>query len=269
MLVKVNGVVNHVVDSVSNQTQLSNNHSFNEIHSSLDGLVQGIYHHSNLSNSYDIHIKLSDGSKLIVENMDLPMVKVGDFVHQGDLLGHANGFASEIIKKLDGHYLSVEQFNSVSHAIPKHVDNSGYEWDLDGYAYNNGIPNNETNVDDLKNAMDYLTGRTNVVPADSDLYSSNNPFTIIADFIQNIQHEGVWYACTGQHFGSWILDKGASIGNWLLHGMLNLNDLVFLFPAMALTFGVIMFGRHKYTKFILPAWGLYAITELSNKILYG
>jgi hypothetical protein len=268
MLVKVNGVSQYVVNTY-NQIQSSNNlplQSSVDIHSSLDGIVQSITNH-HLSNSYDITLKLSDGSRLIVDNIDLPNVKVGDFVHQGDYIGHAHGFASEIIQKLNGDYLSVEQFKQGIQHATSIVHNNVMDSSISGIIEYQP----KYTFKDLEYLSKMLNKKPQVVQKMVESNDSNNPFTIIATFIKDIKHEGLWYACTGEHFWSWCGHKLLAgwdwLSYWITKGFLDCNEVFFLFPAIILMFATIIIGKNKSTKFILPLWFVYALTEITRRIL--
>lgn len=81
-------------------------------------------------------------------------------------------------------------------------------------------------------------------------------------FMRDWREEGFWMAVYDKPFSQVIGDFLKELGHDILVFILNSGDLFFLLPAVVFFIGTWVVGRNKFTKWIVPLFGAYAITRV-------
>lgn len=104
--------------------------------------------------------------------------------------------------------------------------------------------------------------------------STNNPISEFKEFISPVVDFFSWCKGVVQNisdsggFWDWLEMKLQFLLGELIKGFLSLNDLLFLLPTIAFMIAYFLMGKNRTTKYILPGWFIYFITECLRQIYF-
>lgn len=205
------------------------------IFSPVDGVVSRIMDFKGESLGKAIAIKLENGKELIFGHLSsIDINKVGEHVYVGEHIANSGNTGNSTGAHL---HIALKDL-----ATDKFIDPAKYEKAFESIQ---------------KNMLG--EGFTSKINA---LYEN---MAELGRFIHDVKTEGIWYAFTGHHFLESVGIGLKELGIWILSN----GDVVFLIPAVIITFLTMMFGKNKFTKFIIPAFLAFWVSRFFYYMLGG
>jgi small nuclear ribonucleoprotein (snRNP)-like protein len=211
-----------------------------------DGIVSRIIDMGSENIGKAVVIKLKNGNELIFGHLSKFNVHVNDVVHTGQKLAESgnSGFSTGAhlhigLKTADGNFVDPSVYESMFQKAYDHGTNLASM--TDGSLFN--FFKKGAGEDSL--AREFI---------DSVRY--------LKEFIADAKAFGIWHAVTGETFGTAVLGALKHAGFWLLDN----NDLFLLAPAILFAFCTFLIGKNKYTRYIIPLFFIYFITEVMHHL---
>lgn len=202
-----------------------------KLYSPVEGTVTKIVDYGDKNIGKGIFIETEDHHTVIMGHLSHAKAKIGQMVHQGDLVGYSGNTGHSTgphlhlgMKDASGTFVNPQSLTSAS-----------------------DVPAPLGMVDGVKNAWDNITG--------------------FVDFTKSVGQKGFFQTVYGKSFFDVMKDFFAQLGHDLGMFILHNSDVIFLAPAIVLMFGTFVIGKNKYTKFIVPLWFTYFITSVLSRIL--
>lgn len=200
-----------------------------QLFSPVDGVVSKVVDYGSENLGKGIFIKTDSGENVIMGHLSDIKAKVGDTIHQGDLValsgntGHSTGSHLHLgLKGVDG---------SFSDPAPL----------LGGIGLQHAQSSSDVGIVD----------------------KFNNTW----DFLGEVKEHGLIHAVYGKSPFQLLVDFFKELGHDILHFVLNNGDLFFLMPAIGLMFATFFIGRNNWTKYIIPLWFVYFVTKVLGGLL--
>lgn len=207
-----------------------------------DGIVSRLIDMGSENIGKAVVVKLKNGNELIFGHLSNFNVKVNEIIHSGQKIAESgnSGFST-------GAHLHI----GLKSADGKFIDPSLYENMLQN-AHSGG-----TNLASMTDGSIFNFFK-NGASEDSFAKEFVNSIKYLKDFVAEAKASGIWYAITGETIGTSILGTLKELGMWVLKN----NDLFVMAPAILFMFATFLIGRNKYTRYIIPLWFIYFITEI-------
>lgn len=209
-----------------------------DVLSPVRGVIERVVDYGSENIGKGIIVKTHDGKEVIFGHLseideysrEGNLVFVGQKLGESGNTGHSTGAHLHIGVKEDGKFIDPSEIVDKFQKI--------YEDGGDTFFYNYDLVNNISDI--------------------------NTHITNISNFITTAKQEGFWYAMTEKHFLEWLQDVGVKTAElFLTH-----NDVVFLLPAVGFLFATFLIGTNKTTKWILPAFLGYFVSEILYKLIF-
>lgn len=207
-----------------------------------DGVVDRIVNYGDSNIGKGIIIKTNEGEDLIYGHLsDNSLVKIGQEIQKGDLIGLSGNTGRSTGAHL---HLGLKDEGG------NFVDPSKY---LD---------------DGTKNFNDVIFQKEGIITKLSNTNTSSDAgfmdgIKSFGDFLHKWNETGsFWVAMYDKPFFEVLKDFFAQLGHDIAIFILGNGDIFFLMPAIILMFATFFIGRNKYTKFIIPLWFSYFVSNV-------
>lgn len=211
-----------------------------DIISPVEGYVSRIIDMGNENIGKAVVVKLQNGNELIFGHLSKFNVKVNQVVHEGQKIAESGNSGFSTGAHLHIGLKTPEGF----------VDPSKYE-----HLFQNVSSSNM-----LASATDGSIFK--FFKSGSDQGSVTSEFVdsvkYLKSFVEEAKAYGLFYTITGETFGQWVVELLKDIGM----GFLKHNDIFLMAPAILFMFATFIIGKNKYTRYIIPLWFIYFITEI-------
>ncbi len=211
-----------------------------------DGIVSRLIDMGSENIGKAVVVKLKNGNELIFGHLSNFNVKVNEVIHHGQKIAESgnSGFSTGAhlhigLKTVDGNF----------------VDPSLYE---------NMLQNSYSGGNHLASMTDGSIFKFFKSGADEQSLTREfiDSIRFLRNFIDDAKSFGIWHAITGETFGTAVIGALKHAGMWLLDN----NDLFILAPAILFMFCTFLIGRNKYTRYIIPLFFIYFITEVLHHL---
>lgn len=206
--------------------------------SPIEGVVSKVVDYGDKATGKTIFIEFEDKT-LVLGHMNKILVEEGEGVSIGKILGEIGN---------TGHVVSGPGGDG-SHLHLAVKDSNG----------------EFINPENITNQLQNIYGDLNIINNANESPSVIESIQNIGQFFYDLKNEGWWYAFTGKRPKEWWLDLFHSLNDSIFAA----NDVYLLMPAVILTFAYMFIGKNRTTKYILPLYFAYFVTEVYAKILGG
>lgn len=200
-----------------------------KLYAPVDGHITKIVDYGDKNIGKGIFIETDDHHTVIMGHLSHAKAKIGQMVHQGDLVGYSGN---------TGHSTGSHLHLGLKDAHGTFVDPSVLTSDT---------PAPVKFAHGLKDSWDNITNTV--------------------DFLKSVGHKGLFQTIYGKSFFEVTKDFLAKLFHDLGFFILHNADIIFLAPTITLMFATFIIGKNKYSKYILPLWFGYFITTILSKIL--
>lgn len=221
-----------------------------DILSPCEGIVSRIADYGNTSLGKAVFVKLDNGKELVFGHLSKINVKDDQIIHFGQKIAESGNTGLSTgahlhlaLKDVDGHFIDPQAYEQIFQTF----DHS-----------TNVMLAKVPSVFDLVNPFSKIPKPDLSIP---------NPFREVMEFFKPIVDFFSW--CGGvvnniktEGFGDWLEHRLFLGIKYIFTEMIRANDFFFLLPAVLFMVFYFVVGKNRTTKFIIPLWFTYFLSQV-------